>query len=69
MSSDYWLGMFTLPAAAWALFCLYSAGCAFIYYSERFNIRGWRIWPKRVEKYNRGNIAATVAFAKSVRYF
>lgn len=69
MSSDFWLGMFTIPAVAWAAATVFAAVSMVIYFSERFHVDTWKIWPKRVEKYGRGSIASTVAHARSVRYF
>lgn len=69
MSSDFWWGMFAIPIAAVAVGIVSAAAIALIHYSERFNFPDWKIWPKRVQKYNRGSIASTVASAKWVRYF
>lgn len=69
MSADFWLGMFAIPAAALALALIYGAGSMAIYFTERIDVGSWKIWPKRVQKYNRGSIASTVAGAKWVRYF
>lgn len=71
MSSEFWLGMFCIPAAAWAIFCTFSAVLGLIWVSELVDLSAWKIWPKNPDDRlrNREPLVATVACAKWVRYF
>lgn len=69
MSGDFWWGMFTIPAAALAVALTLGAVVTFIWYSERFELGNWKLWPKRMAEYNRASMSAIVACARSVRYF
>lgn len=69
MSRDFWFGMFAVPAAAVALAILAGVVLAFVWYSERFSLGDWKLWPKKVDSYNRYRLPAVVACAKWARYF
>lgn len=67
MSRDFWFGMFAVPAAAVAIAILAGVVLAFVWYSERFDLKDWVLWPKR-DRRSKQMMAATVACAKWVRY-
>ncbi|MFA5608199.1 MAG: hypothetical protein WDA07_13610 [Leucobacter sp.] len=68
MSRDFWFGMFAIPAAAVAVAVVAGAAVAFIWYSERFDLSSWKLWPRRPKPYNNAVLPAVVACAKWVRY-
>lgn len=70
MSNEFWLGMFCIPAAAWAIFTVFTAIVATMWVSERVDLSSWKIWPKSADDRlrNRETLVATVACAKWVRY-
>lgn len=68
MSRDFWFGMFAIPAAAVAVAIGFGALVAFVWYSERFDLTSWKLWPKRARDGNQEALASVVACSKWVRY-
>ncbi|AGV99500.1 hypothetical protein SEA_FLUDD_15 [Mycobacterium phage Fludd] len=66
MSSDFWWGMFVIPAAALAVAGVLVAVMAVIWASAKWGGNEYKLWPKRWGQ--RESIVTVVATAKSVRY-
>ncbi|AEJ92547.1 hypothetical protein SEA_ADNAMA_7 [Mycobacterium phage Adnama] len=66
VNRDFWLGMLALPAAAAAIALTVGVVAGVIWYSERFSLGTWRLWPRSTR--GREVLPAIAACAKWTRY-
>ncbi|MDO3050700.1 hypothetical protein [Mycobacteroides abscessus] len=66
MSHDFLMGLIAVPVVVAFMALMLAAIAGLIWASAKVELGTWKLWPKKAD---RPSIAATMTWAKSVRYF